>query len=217
MSVTVETRQTQVEQIDGEGKYQISKDPNEHYGYGSRHLNWSEDYQITGDPFALPSKLVDHLNAFFPDMQRVTFRPAQFRDGSLSAAELDYIPGPIVYSYYGEDSDYFDFDGHIFYFGCKVEREGKHTKDNFYLNIQDKGSLRVVKNKLEFVQSHNRNSTLSISTFGRAAFQNYPGSMAGFIETHGDKPGELIASGLEFINRFVAEQGYPLWRKYQES
>ena len=211
---TLETRQhVQVTQINGEGRYQICEDPNDIDRSGYYFSNLRGNYSITGDPFALPTKLIEHLNSTFPEMQKVIFKPGSFFEGSMSAVELNYIDFKIEHDLYSGSGGYLNFDGHVCWLACSRERKSKHVQsDRFSISIEDRGSLRVVKNRLEFAETI-RDGNLHVFTSGNTAFGKYRGRMTGSIDISGNRPGELIAASIEFTRQFVKEQDYPIWKK----
>ncbi|MBI2595806.1 hypothetical protein HYW46_03700 [Candidatus Daviesbacteria bacterium] len=207
MGLHLESKHTRVQEIGLEGRYQISTDPDEGQIY-----KWPNEYFIPGDPFALPTKLIEHLAVAFPDTKRLQFKPAHFSDGCLKAAELDYKPGMMdLTKWGGGDSGYLDLDGHVTLF--ELGKSSDKYDSSFRIKMQDCGNLKIVKNSFEFTQSQRRDGKLSTITFGQRGSEEFLGRMIGYIEISGKKPGELVASSLEFIREFTKEHCYPIWRK----
>ncbi len=218
MPVTETRRYIPVLEIGEPGKYQISQDPNEEYYRGGMRKSWPDGYYVPGDPFILPTRLIDYLNATFPDLQRMSFKPSMFMEGAISPVKLDYAPAKIDCNKWEGDGGDLKLDGHITRFSGGGKLRDKHQeRDDFNFRLEDKGSLKIVRNELQFTQSQRRNGVFYVTNFGRRATEQVTGSMVGFVEISGDKYGELMACALDFTRNFLREQNYSIWRRPQGS
>lgn len=209
--------ETRVNRID-QGYHVICQAANNDYDYFG-YRSWPKSYAITGDPRELPYRVLEQLKTDFSGLRRVVFEEARFREGSVSAVKLDYEEGFFEESPFGGIGGLLDLDGHIFRVGFghdyRSSDRGEFT-DDIHLSIEDRGSLKIVNNKLEHAPTP-RDGKLSVSAWGNRAEQSYGGRMVGFVDYSGAKPGELVAASLEVVRQVVKEKDYPLWKKNPRS